>query len=75
LYSYSEYLIISAGENLSSFFLLSGYSGYTAMQYSLHSVQTQKGKKEWGCIFKITCFKAALVLMYSHPFSLAEGQI
>lgn len=37
--------LIFISENLSSFFLLVGYSGYTAWPYSLHSVQTQKSKK------------------------------
>jgi len=35
-------------KNLPSFCLLVGYSGYTATQYSLHSVQTRRDKKGWG---------------------------
>jgi len=32
-------------KNLPSFCLLVGYCGYTAVQHSLHSVQTQREKK------------------------------
>ncbi len=38
-------VLISKSENLPSFCLLVGYSGYTALRYSLHSVQTRRDKK------------------------------
>jgi len=57
-------------KNLPSFGLLVGYSGYTAMQHSLHSVQTRRDKKEWGCIYVWICFKAIWNIGVLSLFSL-----
>jgi len=44
--------------NLPSSFLLVGYSGYVATHHSLHSVQTQKGKKNEAISRKEHALKA-----------------
>jgi hypothetical protein len=59
-------------KNLSSSFLLPGYPGYTALRYSLHSVQTLKDKKD-EAKSNAQYADATWDSMCSHPFSLING--
>jgi hypothetical protein len=45
-------------ENLPSFCLLIGYSGYTGMQHSLHSVQTRRDQKDEAISLREHALKA-----------------
>jgi len=54
-------------ENLPSFCLLVGYSGYKALPYSLHSVQTRRDKKS-GPSLRENIPLGCLVTNGSHSF-------